>query len=379
MATLATRKNGSRFISFYDGCGIRKHITLGQTDKRYAQALKVRVEDLVSAQLAGHPPKDDTQVWLKKLDERYYSKLAAVGLVPDREGEKLGAVLDLYIDEKTHDLKPESLRKLERTREMLLEYFDQQTPVSKITPAMASAWRASLKEDGLSEATIKSHSGNAKTMVAFALKRKIISENPFSDLKSGSTASKYRRFVSADEIEKIIAVSPNAEWKLLFGLARYAGLRIPSETQGLTWSDVDFELGKLTVRSPKTERHAGHEQRVIPISPRLMELLQQRFDSADEGEERLLTIRGQGAVRRRVQALCEQAGVELWDRLWQTLRCSCEMDWANEHPQYAVSIWIGHSITVSGKHYANMVPDDLYAMAAGMSRNRAARRAAETA
>jgi hypothetical protein len=41
--------------------------------------------------------------------------------------------------------------------------------------------------------------------------------------------------------------------------------------------------------------------------------------------------------------------------------------------------WIGHSITVSGKHYANMVPDDLYAKAAGMSRSRAAHRAAETA
>lgn len=29
-------------------------------------------------------------------------------------------------------------------------------------------------------------------------------------------------------------------------------------------------------------------------------------------------------------------------------------------PQYAVSKWIGHSITVSGKHYANGVPDELF-------------------
>jgi hypothetical protein len=33
-------------------------------------------------------------------------------------------------------------------------------------------------------------------------------------------------------------------------------------------------------------------------------------------------------------------------------------------PQYAVSKWIGHSITVSGKHYANAVPDELFARAA---------------
>lgn len=30
------------------------------------------------------------------------------------------------------------------------------------------------------------------------------------------------------------------------------------------------------------------------------------------------------------------------------------------HPQFAISKWIGHSITVSRKHYANAVPDELY-------------------
>ena len=33
-------------------------------------------------------------------------------------------------------------------------------------------------------------------------------------------------------------------------------------------------------------------------------------------------------------------------------------------PQYAVSKWIGHSITVSGRHYANDVPDELFVKAA---------------
>ncbi len=33
-------------------------------------------------------------------------------------------------------------------------------------------------------------------------------------------------------------------------------------------------------------------------------------------------------------------------------------------PQFAVSRWIGHSITISGKHYANAVPDELFERAA---------------
>lgn len=33
-------------------------------------------------------------------------------------------------------------------------------------------------------------------------------------------------------------------------------------------------------------------------------------------------------------------------------------------PQYVVSKWIGHSITVSGRHYANTVPEELFDQAA---------------
>ncbi len=36
-----------------------------------------------------------------------------------------------------------------------------------------------------------------------------------------------------------------------------------------------------------------------------------------------------------------------------------------QFPQFAVSKWIGHSILVSGRHYANSVPDELFDRAAG--------------
>ena len=50
-------------------------------------------------------------------------------------------------------------------------------------------------------------------------------------------------------------------------------------------------------------------------------------------------------------------------------------------PQYAVSKWIGHSITVSGRHYANAVPDELLDRAsgvAGCAQRNAQRKAHET-
>lgn len=141
-------------------------------------------------------------------------------------------------------------------------------------------------------------------------------------------------------------------------------MRSPSETHLLTWGDIDWDRARLTVRSPKTERHPGHEQRFVPIDPRLMVILQEAFDSAPDGDERLIKLGQGGQMGRKLRAIAKRAGVEPWRDAFQTLRRSCEKEWAMELPQYAVSKWIGHSILVSGRHYANSVPDELFDRAA---------------
>lgn len=366
MASLTKRKNGSRFITFIDGQGRPQTITLGKgtgdekRDNRYALTFKGHVEDLLSAMLYHHAPPAAAVQWLDARDDRTYDKFVRVGLAQPRVRMTLKDWLEQFVADRKGDLKHESIRKLEQTKAKLLAHFNAGIDLRRITVQDAADWRQSLKNSGLSDASVKTHSGNAKTMIGEAVRRKLIEDNPFAFLKSGATPSKYSRYVTPDEISRIIDACPNAEWRLLFGLARYAGLRIPSESHLLTWSDVDFENARLTVHSPKTEHHDGHDQRIVPIMPKLMELLQDRFDEADEGQECLVTISGKGAVIRRVRSIWKRAGVEPWKRLWQTLRQSCEKEWAMTIPQYAVSKFIGHSITISGRHYANDVPRELF-------------------
>ncbi len=50
------------------------------------------------------------------------------------------------------------------------------------------------------------------------------------------------------------------------------------------------------------------------------------------------------------------------------MRRSCEVEWARLHPPFAVSQWIGHSITVSGKHEESSVPGDLFNKVAGIEK-----------
>jgi len=374
MASITTRNNGSRFISFTDVDGKLWTLTLGKVPKRYAESVKVKVEDLVASTITGHAPRDDTARWLTILDHRMITKLARVGLTQTRVRTTLKGWLELYLTERKDDLKPESLRKLVQTKMKLLAFFDAGCELHKITMQQATDWRLYLKGLKLSEAAVKTHCGNTKTIITEAVRRKLIEENPFGLLKSGSTPSRYSRYVTPEEIERIIDACPNAEWRLLFGLARFAGLRIPSESHLLTWADVDWERCRFLIRSPKTEHHDGHGQRLVPITPKLLAILQDRFDECDEGESLLVTLNLSGAAQRKIKRICQRAKVERWERLWQTLRQSCEKEWAMDSPQYAVSNWIGHSITVSGRHYVNAVPDELFDKVAGLRGSNQAQR-----
>ena len=60
MASIASEKGGRRRILFVAPDGSRKTIRLGKVSQRIAEAVKVKVERLVSAVMAGHAPDDET-------------------------------------------------------------------------------------------------------------------------------------------------------------------------------------------------------------------------------------------------------------------------------------------------------------------------------
>ena len=359
MASVANDPNGLKRILFVDANGLRRTIRLGHVDHKAATAVRVRIERLAAALLVGHPADDETIRWVDGLEDTLHRKLAAVGLVKPRDSLRLGLWLDKFLEGRA-DLKPSSLRKMKQTHSKLLAFFPEKTSLRAITPNLAADWRQALVKSGLSTAAVKTHCGNVKTVFNEALRRKIISENPFSELVSGATPATNQRYVSPTEADAIVEACGDMRLKLVFALARYAGLRTPSETHLLTWSDVDWQHNRLRVRSPKTERHSGHEQRTVPICPKLAKILQDAYDSAPDGAEQIVTLGMGGYFRTGMRRAIRRAGVAEWSSLWQTLRRSCEIEWAQIYPQFAVSKWIGHSITVSGKHYANLVPDELF-------------------
>jgi integrase len=367
VASLINDANGRWRVGFTGPDGKRFTVRIGKTSEKAAESFRHLVEALQGAQVSGRVDAP-TAARVAALGDVLHGRLAAVGLVPERQSTTLGPWLTDYMAGRRAALKPSSYRKLGQTRDKLIAFFGAATPLRSIAPHRASEWRQSMAAAGLSEAAIKTHAGNAKGFFAEAARRQLVAGNAFLHLKSGATASAVERYLGPDEADRVVEALPDPEWKLLFGLARFAGLRVPSESHLLTWADVDFDRGRLSVRSPKTERHAGHERRTVPISPKLMALLQARFDGAEPGEERLVTKRGEGSVRVLFARALKAAKVDPWPKLFQTLRSSCEVEWAQVHPQYVVSKWMGHGIQVSGRHYAHTVPDEQYERATGLGK-----------
>ena len=373
MASVINDPNGRKRIQFIAGDGSRKTIRLGKATVRQAEAVKVRVEQLVLAStgVAG-VVDDETARWLTGLDEVAYDKFAAVGLVGQRERAKLGAFLDAYIKGR-HDVKAGTTTVYGHTRRNLLDFFHADKPLRDITPGDADQWRLHLIGEGLADNTVRRRCGIAKQFFRVAVRRKLIMSNPFENLKSAVQGNPQKfPFITRGDAEKILAACPDAQWRLVFALSRFGGLRCPSEHYGLTWADINWQHGRMLVRSPKTAHHSGHESRLVPLFPELLPYLWEVFDKAEPGTEHVVTLyRERGDVRAcnlraQFRRIIIRAGLKPWPKLFQNLRSTRETELAEQWPEHVVCAWIGNSSAVARKHYLQ-VTEEHFERAAGMS------------
>jgi integrase len=354
MASIATDSGGRRRILFVAKDGKRKTLYLGKTPVKAASAIKFRVEQLNSAQIAGHAVDDDIARWLANVGDDLNGKLAAVGLVAPRESSLLAAFLDGYIASRA-DVKGSTATVYGHTRRCLVEFFDAGKALREINAGDADRWRLWLINDQkLADNTVRRRFGIAKQFFRVALRQKLVNENPFADLVAAVKANTSRfYFVSREEAQKVLDACPNAQWRLMFALARFGGLRVPSEPLGLRWADIDWERGRMLVPSPKTEHHDGGESRLVPIFPELRPYLEAAFDSAEPGTEWVIVGCRDTTVNLRSQ-LCRiirRAGLNVWPKLWQNLRSTRETELAEAYPLHLVVKWLGNSQQVAAKHH----------------------------
>ncbi len=382
-------KRGDKWFIRFVFNGQRRTIALGTKADRQATAIKLKLESLISARSHGLPPDPEVSNWLTRIKPAFRARLTAVGLIeastpapahdsddqapaPEDTVIRLGVFLADYFKRRT-DVKPGTKLNWSNTRRNLLEFFGASKAIAEITTGEArdfERWlRTSARQigyanadetEGLGKATVAKRIKNAKQFFGDAVERELIARNPFAPLKCAAQTNPERQFfIDRATSQQVIDACPDAEWRLIFALSRYGGLRCPSEHFALRLNHVDWERRRFLVHSCKTERHDGKATRWVPIFPELHPFLEEAFNAAPEGATYFIRRYRDPSTNLRTKMLriIHQSGVEEWPKLFHNLRASRQTELEEIFPSHVVCAWLGNTEKVARDHYLQVTDD----------------------
>jgi len=389
MASVVNDPNGRKRILFQLD-GPRKPIRLGKMTQRAAESIKAHVEHLIESKLTGRALDAETASWVGKLHPKLAKKLVRVGLIEKRqprESTTLGPFIRAHVEGRA-DLKPASKVVRGQVVRDLTEFFGDSRDVRTITPGDGDTFKQFLIGRGLAASTVHKRLQVARSFFHALRRHKLIDENPFEGVTAAATGIRDKqRFVTREEIDKVLEHCPDHHWRVIVALSRYGGLRCPSEVLSLRWQDVNWADDRIIVQSPKTEHHAGKATRTIPLFPEIRHHLERAFDLASEGAVYVVDERfrkaamGPGGwmnanLRTTFEKIVRRAGLQPWPRLFHNLRASRETELVKQFPVQVVTSWLGNTPRVAVQHYLMVREEDFERAVAG-SDSKAAQKAAQ--
>ena len=373
MATLSKNPNGTWRLRFQDkaaGAARRVKITLPASSVRVAKTIADHVGHLISARLTGVDCDDRTLSWLGAIPDELYGRLERAGLAGPRSRADrtatVGTLVEQWEQANSHH-KPNTVRNNSQTAAKILKHLGADTPVAGLRAGDAKKFVARLQMTTTnrgtrpSPASIAREIKRARQVFAHAVDNGLLGSNPFEGIKAGSQANPERlHFVSRETAAQVLEACPDTEWRVIFALCRFGGLRCPSEVLSLTWDAVLWSENKLRVASPKTEHLSGGGSRLVPLFPELRPILEQAFAEAADGSKYVVArYRGSNVnLRTQLVRIIERAGVAVWPKVFQNLRATRETELMREHPAHVACRWIGNTEAVALRHYTQVTEAD---------------------
>jgi integrase len=374
MASVTRLPNGKKAVQFDDHIGRRRTIRVGKLTINQAKRVGERLDCLANAKRMGTNPDPDTVGWLADIADDMFAKLVAYDLCEPRltaatesiepEAITIGRFIAEYLAMRS-DVKPSTMRHLREAGDKLQAFFGADRAMAIITALDAEAYRLHLGK-ALGENTTRRMVSRARQFFAAAIRGRRVADNPFAHLKGLAVRSVKSRqaFIPREQIAKLLEAAPSAEWRAIIALARYGGIRVPSELFPLRWGDIDWEHNRLTITSPKTE-HCGQGSRVVPLFAELRPWLEEAFDAAEPGSEYVVSKHRAPSenMRQGLLRLIRRAGLQAWPKLFVNLRASRATELAEDFPGHVAAAWLGHTEAVANEHY-RQVTDEHYTRAA---------------
>lgn len=381
MASVNRAENGGFQIQFVGTDKRRRSVRLGIVKPKMVEMVKLRIEQMVANQKAGVLYDAELTQWINGIPDALHNKLARVGLVEPRQMHRamgLKEFLDDFVKRRS-DVKPATLEVWKQPIRNLIAHFGAKKDITKISEADAMDFRQYLMNSKLASATVAKRLQFARTFFHDARRRKLVASNPFAEVSAKSVVRlDQRRFVTQEETTKLLDACPSHHWRTIVALARYGGLRCPSEVLSLRWQDIDWDKHRINVPSPKTAHH-GKESRIIPLFPELQIALEEAWELAPEGAIYVVDEHYRKSsnasngwrncnLRTTFEKIVKRAGLVPWPKLFHALRSSRETELAQDFPIHVVTAWLGNTPTIAMRHYLLTTNADFERAAGGKTR-----------
>ena len=347
----------------------RHTLSIGKVKRNRAKEILGIVERLHEAAVHKRRPDATSLALVEELPLKVQGRLGKIGLLKFEQAISLGELCEYACG---LDGAESTQKKRNNLKINLTEFFSEDQLISEILPGDADDFRRWLarkggrrkgedKNQGLAQATVSRRCGMAKSWFKMALRKGWIKENPFEDQQRESEANGERDyFVDLDITRKLFDACKDTNFRLVLALARYGGLRCPSEIKPLRWEWFDWEEQVIYVRSKKTQRHKGKDIRQVPMFPQLRPYIDAVWEQAESGQE-LVFPSLPTTLTDRLETLCRRCGIVLWPKPWQNMRSTRETELVGQFPIHVATAWIGNSITVAEKHYLQVTKEHLNA------------------
>jgi integrase len=216
--------------------------------------------------------------------------------------------------------------------------------------AYTDARRAVGKHDG----TIWTELGHLRTVFLWAAERKLIAHAP--PVERPPKPRSKERWLTHAEIERLLAVPKAHHIQLAILLMLSTAGRIGAILE-LTWDRVDFDGGKINLRTTETGPRKGRA--VVPMNDGLRAALSQAKKLALTDSVVEWAGKEVKSIKTGFRAACKAAKLE--DVSPHTLRHTAAVHLvANGVPMQKVSQYLGHSSTaVTERVYGRYAPDHL--------------------
>ena len=357
--------------------GQRRNLTLGKLPRSRIDYFCANVESLIEhAKYGGKcfPPK--LQAWIDDLADRHKIQLSEIGLFDYRTSDMtVGELCDKYLAdyEQRSGISKSTKNKVRSTINNRL------CRLAKIELELLEPVRRSIRQNAdpiwsdealktlnsfnswqrnyCSVATWSRDNKLLSSIGIWAVKQGFCDYNPFTPLPSVSMVNDERnKYLTTGMVRDAMNACLSPDIRITIALGRFAGLRTCSEIRTLKWRHVDTKARTLTVIDSKKKA-----PRVMPLFDHVLaELEKQREITGKTRFVATVDMRSTSSAAN-YDKICDairRSGQEVWPRVRQNLRSSCENDLLETFEERLVTQWVGHTVSVSRAHYQKLRPSD---------------------